>query len=417
MAFLFTMNLKESKKNLKNPIVSILTAVMVLLIVFIFLPASKPVSQSELEIMSVPLDRNMNKEKAGAPEEKESGYNKWSGLGMGLFSTSTPSIFDSYVDTLLANGFTELRIDIPNYQDAAWLAQSKSAVIRAISKGANVIWGVSSYNTSNPNYTITTENWPAFRQAILDNAKWAQDNGVYEFQLGNEEDMHIWRHPVSITRTNNIATVTFEEDHGFTAANPVIIWGGNPSDFNAYSANPVMITVTGPKTFTYPSAGNDGQVSNPHETFIGNIPETTIEANIRALAAEVQTIFTRGNISYTSSDSYFMDKWHTLGRGDIDILAWNVYSNQDNWQNDITNMVNWWGAEHSYVTEFNLNYRSLNDYSTDEAVQAAALTSMIEYIRASGVARAYYFCYPGDQFGALKGNGTYRELWNNAILR
>ncbi|MBE3115033.1 MAG: hypothetical protein IMZ59_05880 [Actinobacteria bacterium] len=417
MAFLFTREVGDLKKNLKHSIVSILIVIMVLLVAFIFLAASKPVSQIGLKRISGSADKNINKEEGNTPKEKGLEYSKLSGLGMGLFSTSTPSIFDGYVDTLLANGFTELRIDIPNYQDTTWLTQSKTAVIRAIAKGANVVWGVSSYNTSNPDYTITAENWPAFRQAILDNAKWAQENGVYEFQLGNEEDMHIWRHPVSITRTNNVATATFEEDHGFTAGNPVTIWGGNPSDFNAYSANPVMITVTGPKTFTYPSVGDDGQVSNPRETFVGNMPEATIEANIRVLATDVQAIFTRGNISYTTSDSYFMDKWHALGRGDIDILAWNVYSNQDSWQNDVTNMINWWGADHSYITEFNLNYKSLDDYSTDEAVQAAALASMIEYIKSSGVTRANYFCYPGDQFGAIKGNGTYRELWNNAILK
>lgn len=390
---------------------------MVLLLVFIFSSASKLVNQTELKAMSNSADGAINKEESSSLKEKELEYNKWSGLGMGLFSTSNPSIFNSYIDTLLSNGFTELRIDIPNYQDTTWLAQSKDAVIRAAAKGVNVVWGVSSYNKSNPNYTITAENWPAFRQAILDNARWAQDNGVYEFQLGNEEDMHIWRHPISITRTNNVATVTFAEDHGFTAGNPVTIWGGNPSDFNAYSASPVMITVTGPKTFTYPSVGDDGSVSNPQETFIGNMPEATIEANIKALATEIQAIFTRGNISYTTSDSYFMDKWHALGRGDIDILAWNVYSNQENWQNDITNMINWWETDHSYITEFNLDYRSLEDYSTNETVQAEALASMIEYIKASGVTRANYFCYPGDQFGVIKGNGTYRELWNNAILR
>lgn len=413
--FSFIMKVRNKKKNLKHSIVPILIAIMVLLVAFIFLTASKPVSQIELEIISGSADRNINKE-GSAPSEKELEYSKWSGLGMGLFSTSTPSIFDSYVDTLLTNGFTELRIDIPNYQDATWLAQSKAAVIRAVARGVKVVWGVSSYNTSNPNYTITAENWPAFRQAILDNAKWAQDNGVYEFQLGNEEDMHIWRHPVSITRTNNVATATFEEDHGFTNP-PVIIWGALPEDFNAYSGSPVTITVTGPKTFTYPSVGNDGFVANPESTWVGNISENTIEANIKALATDVQAIFTRGNISYTTSDSYFMDKWYALGRGDIDILAWNVYSNQESWQSDITNMINWWGVDHTYITEFNLNYKSLDAYSTDEAAQAAALASMIGYIKTSGVTRANYFCYPGDQFGVIKGDGTYRELWNNAILK
>ncbi|MHB8277216.1 MAG: hypothetical protein ACYDIA_06145 [Candidatus Humimicrobiaceae bacterium] len=398
------------KRNIKNSIVFILIAAILLLVVVMSLAASKPVSQIEAKDISVSVDPSINK----APASVQNG--KWSGLGMGIFSTITTLTFDGYVDTLLASGFTELRVDIPNYQDTNWLAQSKAAVIRAIAKGAKVTWGVSSYNTSNPDYTITTENWPAFRQAILNNAKWAQDNGVYEFQLGNEEDMHIWRHPISITRTNNVATATFKEDHRFTADNPVIIWGAGPEDFNAYSATPTRITVTGTKTFTYASVGSDGAVSNPSRTFIGNISENTIEANIKAVATEVQGIFTRGNVSYTSADPYFMDKWHALGRGDIDILAWNVYTNQDgSWQNYITNMINWWGPEHSYITEFNLNYNSLNDYSTNEAEQAAGLASMIEYIQAAGVTRANYFVYKAEGFGALKGDGTYRLLWQDAI--
>ena len=54
-------------------------------------------------------------------------------------------------------------------------------VIRTIAKGVKVIWGVSSNSFNNADYTITAENWPIFRQAILDNALWAQNNGVYEF--------------------------------------------------------------------------------------------------------------------------------------------------------------------------------------------------------------------------------------------
>ena len=30
-----------------------------------------------------------------------------------------------------------------------------------------------------------------FRQAILVAAQWAQDNGVFEFQIGNEEELHV----------------------------------------------------------------------------------------------------------------------------------------------------------------------------------------------------------------------------------
>jgi hypothetical protein len=58
--------------------------------------------------------------------------------------------------------------------------------------------------------------------------------------------------------------------------------------------------------------------------------------------------------------------------------------------------------------------------SEDEAVQAAGITEMIDYIEASGMKRAFFFCYkdtwyqPG--FGIVKADGTYRLLWNQALL-
>jgi hypothetical protein len=81
----------------------------------------------------------------------------------------------SYIDMLLANGFTELRMDIPTYTDTEWLGYSKTAVITAVGKGADVIWGVSAPDP------LTAANWGAYRTAILDAADWAQDNGVLNF--------------------------------------------------------------------------------------------------------------------------------------------------------------------------------------------------------------------------------------------
>ena len=53
-------------------------------------------------------------------------------------------------------------------------------------------------------------------------------------------------------------------------------------------------------------------------------------------------------------------------------------------------------------------------------MQAAALTEMIEYIKASGMTRAFYFCYKDapwlSGFGAIKTDGTYRLLWSQALL-
>jgi hypothetical protein len=282
---------------------------------------------------------NINTAAGSAQNGNESKYGKWSGLGMGLYWEQ-----ESYVDTLLANGFEELRIDIPSYQMTNWLSYSKATLPGIIAKGAKVIWGVSSNSYDNPDYTITAANWPTFRQAILDNAQWAQDNGVFEFQLGNEEESH-----------NDNTTLT------------------------------------------------DAQL---------------IE-NLKSVATDVQAIFTRGNISYSAAYNCISD-WAVAGKGDIDILASNIYMGgttfNDTWKTKIDNLINTFGADGTYITEFNLSYRGLDYYSTNETVQAAALTEMIEYIKASGITRAFYFCYQSDNFGALKNDGTYRLLWNQALL-
>ena len=320
-------------KNLKHSIVFILIVITLLFVVVMSLAASKPVP-------------NINTAVVSAQNGNESKYGKWSGLGMALFDTGNTSEFDGDVDILLANGFTELRINIADYQYTEALDYSKAAVIRAVAKGAKVIWGVCSGAN-----TITAANWGAFRLAILDAAQWAQDNGVYEFQLGNEEEMQV-----------------------------------------------------------------DGTTMTVAQ----------IITNLKSVATDVQAIFTNGNVSYSCWQPS-IDDWIKAGKGDIDILASNIYMGGEGyygneWKTSITNLVNAFGVDGTYLTEFNLSWSSLEDYSTDEAVQAAVLTEMIDYIKASGMTRALYFCwkyiwtYGEDYFGVVKNDGTYRLLWNQALL-
>jgi len=276
------------------------------------------------------------------------GIGKWSGLGMMTCDTNNTSEFDSYVDTLLANGFTQIRMNIRPYEDVNGVAQNKAAVIRAVAKGADIIWGIGGY----PETPITAENWVDFRVAILSAAQWAQDNGVYEFQLGNEEESHVDNDTMTIAQ---------------------------------------LIT------------------------------------NLKSVATEVKAIFTNGNVSYSCFGAN-IDDWITAGKGDIDILASNIYMGGegnygDGWKTLITNLVNAFGADGTYLTEFAPSWSAIDDYSADETVQAAAETEMIEYIKASGMTRAIAFLYRGhtpvdaltNAFGILKSDGTYRQLWNSLL--
>lgn len=263
---------------------------------------------------------------------------KWSGLTG--FTTWHSSVAGAAVDTWLDNGFTEIR-DLRNYLDIDNVNGSKAAVLVANTKGLKYIWGVS----SNPTI-ITASNWADFRTAILDAAQWAQDNGVYEFQIGNEEEYHV-----------------------------------------------------------------DGTTMTVSQIII----------NLKSIATDVQAIFTNGNVSYSCWQNT-IDDWVVAGKGDIDILASNVYMGGDGyyssneWKTKVTNLVTAFGADGTYITEFAPSYSSLDDYSTDEAVQAAAVTEMIEYIRASGINRALFHTWWGDTFGVVKTDDTYRQLWNQALL-
>ena len=263
---------------------------------------------------------------------------KW--FGLTGFTTSYVYIED-YVDTWLANGFTEWR-GLRNYTNTSQVNASKAAVIAGNAKGLKCIWGVTSSGT-----TITSTNWSDFRAAILSAAAWAQDNGVYEFQLGNEEEWHI-------------------DDDTMTVAQ--------------------LIT------------------------------------NLKSVATDVQAIFTNGNVSYTCGRS-FISNWATAGKGDLDILASNIYIMGEghplgdiDWEGEIDSLVTAFGVNGTYLSEFAPSYTSLDFYSTDEAVQAAAVTEMIEYIKTSGITRAFFYEWEGDDFGVIKDDGTYRLLWNQALL-
>jgi hypothetical protein len=285
------------------------------------------------------LEIQENTEEPVIVDTEESGTEnpqKWSGLTG--FTTGYGYIED-WADIWLANGFNEIR-DLRNYLDTTAVAAAKAAVIAGNAKGLKAIWGVGAQN-------ITAKNWPNFRAAILAAAQWAQDNGVYEFQLGNEEEWHI-------DRTMTVA-----------------------------------------------------QLIN----------------NLKSVATEVKAIFTNGNVSYSCWQNT-IDDWAAAGKGDIDILASNVYmggngSYSEIWKTRITNLVNAFGVDGTYITEFAPSYSSLEDYSKNEKVQAAGVTEMIEYIKASGIERALYYCwhdYPGGLFGVVKNDGTYRQLWNQALL-
>lgn len=297
---------------------------MILLVFFLLLLISKT---GNIEKSDKTLETSTNRDNCigrltNASEINELSSNfKWAGLGINIFSMHDEEMMDNQLNGIMDYGFKNLRMDIPDYQNKDWLENSKKGVINAISRDIKVTWGVSSNKLNDPSYEITSSNWPHFRAAIIDAAWWAQANGVFEFQLGNEEEFHI-----------DEKTITVDE----------------------------------------------------------------IVSNLKSVATEVQGIFTNGKISY-SCGTFSQDKWISMGKGDIDLLALNVYqgstSFNNRWKSSINIMKEEFGTEGTYLSEFGLSSVSVNHYSKDEKVQLQALNEMIEFIRNSGIERAFYFCW------------------------
>lgn len=338
----------------------------------------------------------------------------WSGLGMGNVYSSNTTTMGSYVDILLAQGIEDIRVTLPTHTFDQ--TDKKNAVIIAVNKGARVIWGVSQNNYGGlGSSTITKENWPTFRLGILAAAQWSQDNGVYEFQIGNEEELHNHFHP-SLSRTDNVVTVTTRDsagtvcNHSFTADNQVTITGATPADLNGT----FDITVTGATTFTYTANGENATVSSG-VTQAYNLSLSELRDNLKSVATECQAIFIRGNISYTTNQDQ-ISAWNTLGKGDLDLIAFNVYrgglgSYSNAWKTAIDNIVTNWGNE-AYITEWSVSYTSLNDWSTNEERVAAGIAEMLDYIQEAGISKAIFYSFAEADFGVYDGT-NFKLFWNN----
>ena len=84
-------------------------------------------------------------------------------------------------------------------------------------------------------------------------------------------------------------------------------------------------------------------------------------------------------------------------------------------EKEIKALMDAFGADGTYLTEFSLSGTSLDKYSTDETAQARGLVSMIEDIESMEMDRVFFICFNHGIFGALKSHGVYRKIWN--ILR
>lgn len=126
----------------------------------------------------------------------------WSGLGLNYGSNSRAVAYlDADLRLFRKLGITKLRFNNVDYADTAGIAFWRTVAANSCVMGfARVIHGITAGTTQ-----ITASTWQAFANAVLDEAKWAYNNGNANLwlEIGNEEELH---HDGSITdaqvRTN-----------------------------------------------------------------------------------------------------------------------------------------------------------------------------------------------------------------------
>jgi len=164
------------------------------------------------------------------------------------------------------------------------------------------------------------------------------------------------------------------------------------------------------------------QIGNEEETRnngLGAPDDATILTDLKALAATCQSIYTKGPISYAVSFIDGVDAWCAAGitpGTDLDKIGLNTYSADARWDDTIDDWATAFGSN-GYITEF--NYGNMDGDPITEAEQAIEITTMLNYIKASGMTRAFFYCWhdwEGGLYGAVKDDGTYRLLWSQALL-
>lgn len=181
------------------------------------------------------------------------------------------------------------------------------------------------YGTTNNTVTITGSpelSWcipsayVTFRTYLLQEAQWAQDNGMDAFLVGNENlisNAHssVGMAPTTLSRTSNVATATFSYAHGLTTGDYIFVAGSAPSSFNVAEsevAETVQCTVVNSTTITYPSTGTDGSATN-----IKSITKYEFVDSSTTKVTSTSHGFSNGNIVYVSGSTSYNGRYTISG--------------------------------------------------------------------------------------------------------
>jgi hypothetical protein len=344
--------------------------------------------------------------------------NPWSGLGVNFANIGTASYANALAQLTIVRRYTnKVRIHLPDYQDATTLAQDQDLCRAAVALGfSKILWGVSSNRYNNPARLITQRNWPTFRQALIDQAAVAAQIGVTDYQIGNEEELHIYAVPAttsSMARASNVVTVTLSTSPDWQVGDTIYVEQSVDSSFNGT----FTIASKNGAVVTWSQTGSNGSTTDAKIT---DFTKAALRSNLRGTVASVKAAFS-GTVSTSVADDDYAGWVSDADMGSFDMLGYNPYG-QNSLDTFTTRVAALCAAFPGKikVTEFAMHSSwSLTRVKGIGPAAAGfdeqyryAIVDRINAMRAQGVAEAYLFTWhtSDDGYAVQLFNGGYRSL-------
>lgn len=153
-----------------------------------------------------------------------------------------------------------------------------------------------------------------------------------------------------------------------------------------------------------------------------SITDSQIRSNLRTLATEVQSIFTRGPVSYQVCQDTNLNDWISDDDlGGLDLIAVNTYGIyldgkfSPTYKTNIVNLLSAFGNQ-GYISEFNLDAYDPRFQSIPEDLAIRETAVMMDYIKNSGVLRASFFQWRGfkdgdNAFSVRMNTEEFKTMW------
>lgn len=324
----------------------------------------------------------------------------------------TPAVNQIPDFSLLKNvGISKIRISAPDYEDAGYIADSRAAVLKAKSYGFYVLYGVSSNSLNNGDYAITVHNWADYVTGATAEAIWAQANGVDEFEVGNEEEVHNFKlvGTGQLTRSGSTATCALTSKHNMVNGDTVTVLYAVQIEYNGAH----VITRIDDYTFTYTVSGTPASpATGPIQAY--GMTDTVLQTNLRALVTTVKGVFS-GKVSYATHPYRIFDWINNIGT--LDYIGYNIYGSPTDpiysypyFKYAVTKCLRNFGNKF-ILYEFNVSPSwGTGDYGT-EAQFASNLANQIAFLTKIGLPLAYFFSYTHGNFGVLDSGGVIRPAY------